>query len=512
MRITKKLYLLFSLLSFCLISSVAASVAIMLQSNSDFDYIENKTIPSLISLSEMRANANELIIWMYRHHNSDQIERKKTAEKEITEIIRRTIAVNNNYIHNQTSNSKEKKELESAAIYLNNIKTNLPTFINESTNDNKDASLNEILGNNGIGQSARNLISTYNNAIKEKIDVVDKMEDHHKEKHKKMMYFMLTASFVIILILSILSIKIIKGIKERLDSIKKTMEDSNENIDLTLRSKEEQMDEIGLTAKAFNNLMDKIISSLSCVSTSSYSVSSASSQISAGTEDLSSRTEQQAAALEQIASSMSELSHTVEKTAENTKFANELSQDALTISNKSANEAKSMSKTMSDIKDSAEKVAQITSIIDGIAFQTNILALNAAVEAARAGEHGKGFNVVAGEVRRLAQESSSSSKEIKSVIESAMVLFEAGATKSKNVEENMIKMNESIIKISNIAGEVSIASHEQSMGINQIHQALNQMDDVTQQNAALVEEASAASRTLMDQAKNLDDLVKEFTI
>lgn len=512
MKITHKLYLSFALLSISLICSVIVSIIAMEQSNARLSHIENDILPSIVSVSEMRANANELIIWLYRHHNAEMLEGKKSAENNINNIIKKTSLSNTSQINNVTVNNEEKNNLEEARKEIGFFLEKFPKFIKESESFNKDAALNEILGSNGVGQIARNIINAYEKAIEMSVKKANEEELKNTILYKNTILTMTMTSVIIILALGYLSFKTISGVKESLNSMKTLMEDSNVNLNLTLRANEEKADEIGLTAKAFNTLMDKIIDSLSYVRESSNAVSSASSQISAGNEDLSSRTEQQAASLEQISASMSELSDTVQKNDENTKIASQLSHNALVISNKSSNEARNLMKTMLDIKDSAEKVSSIVSVIDGIAFQTNILALNAAVEAARAGEQGKGFAVVAGEVRSLAQKSAASSKEIKSLIENSMVLFELGANQSKEVENNTLEINDSIHQISHLANEISIASHEQTMGINQIHQAVEQLDAVTQQNASLVEESSSASHSLMGQAIALNELVKKFII
>lgn len=167
---------------------------------------------------------------------------------------------------------------------------------------------------------------------------------------------------------------------------------------------------------------------------------------------------------------------------------------------------------MGDIRGSSAKITDIIALIEGIAFQTNILALNAAVEAARAGEQGRGFAVVAGEVRNLAQRSSSSAREIKELIESSISYVEAGAAQAEGVGDNISRMNDAVRQVTDLVDEISVAASEQSQGIEQVHLAVNQMDDVTQQNAALVEEASAASCSLMEQATSLNQLVRAFTL
>ncbi len=209
---------------------------------------------------------------------------------------------------------------------------------------------------------------------------------------------------------------------------------------------------------------------------------------------------------------MSELSETVRQTAENTRLASQLSKNAREISEDSSGKVKTMLGTMTDIRSSSAKINDIIALIEGVAFQTNILALNAAVEAARAGEQGRGFAVVAGEVRNLAQRSSSSAREIKALIESSMRYVATGAAQAEEVGQNMDRMNDAVRQVNDLVDEIAVAAQEQSQGIGQVHEAVNQMDSVTQQNAALVEQASAAARSLTEQSTSLQQLVAAFTI
>ena len=235
-------------------------------------------------------------------------------------------------------------------------------------------------------------------------------------------------------------------------------------------------------------------------------------EISAGSNDLSSRTEQQAASLEETAASMEQLTATVKQNADNARQASRLALDASSTAKKGGNVVEGVVRTMDEIATSSSKIAQITNVIDGIAFQTNILALNAAVEAARAGEQGRGFAVVAGEVRTLAQRSAQAAKEIKALIDDSGERVNAGSQLVNEAGATMAEIVNAVTRVTDIMGEIASASDEQSRGIDQVGQAVAEMDRVTQQNASLVEESAAAAAALEDQAARLNDAVAVFKI
>ena len=241
-------------------------------------------------------------------------------------------------------------------------------------------------------------------------------------------------------------------------------------------------------------------------------IASASGQIAAGNLDLSNRTEAQAGSLEETASAMEELTSTVKQNADNARQANQLAETASEVAVKGGAVVSEVVATMGAINDSARKIADIIGVIDGIAFQTNILALNAAVEAARAGEQGRGFAVVASEVRSLAQRSAAAAKEIKSLIDDSVEKIEVGNKQAGQAGTTMNEVVSSVQRVTDIMSEITAASHEQSMGIEEINRAISQMDETTQQNAALVEEAAAAAKSMQDQAGHLEELVCKFKL
>ncbi len=284
------------------------------------------------------------------------------------------------------------------------------------------------------------------------------------------------------------------------------------NGDLSRRMPVETGDEVGALADAFNRFVSSLNTTISEVRGSTQTIAAASSQIAAGNMDLSGRTEAQASSLEQTAAAMEELTSTVKQNAENASQANQLVVSASTYATKGGQVVGQVVSTMGSITDSSRKIVDIIGVIDAIAFQTNILALNAAVEAARAGEQGRGFAVVAAEVRNLAQRSAGAAKEIKGLIDDSVSKVDAG---SKLVDEAGSTMNQivtSVRQVADLMSEIAAASHEQSQGIGQINQSITSMDDATQQNAALVEEAAAAAKSLQDQAARLAQIVSVFKL
>ena len=512
MNITQRLLLAFSLLFGAIILQAVLAISLLSGFQDRFEYVQANAIPSIKDLGKMIDEGNQLAITLYKHQSQTEDAKFVDVEKTISDSLAQIKSQIDYYMANDISNDEDKRLTNLAYENLRAINDRLPAFLAASHAHQDTLTLGLIEGNEGVGAAIRQMIADYQKQLTLNIDISNELRDTNRSLFTTVLWATIGGVIATVVLFGLFSVFTILRIRRSLSAMGNVMARASDNLDLTLNADESRRDEIGNMARAFNHLMQRVASALASVNQASQSVSSASVQITAGNEDLSSRTEQQAASLEQTAASMTELSETVRQTADNTRQASQLAANASSLSEKSGESLTTMLATMDNIRGSSRKVNDIVSLIEGIAFQTNILALNAAVEAARAGEHGKGFAVVAGEVRNLSQRSTAAAHEIKALIEASHQLTEAGAAQASDVGRNMDVMKDAIRQVSDLVGEIAAAAVEQSQGIAQVHQAVNQMDDVTQQNAALVEEASAAAQSLQEQASTLTALVGKFRV
>ena len=281
---------------------------------------------------------------------------------------------------------------------------------------------------------------------------------------------------------------------------------------LAVQVSSERKDEIGSMVRSLGRMVVQLNDSMQTVRVATDAIAFASIEIASGNVDLSQRTELTSANLQQTSGAMSQLSSTVRQSADSAAQANQLAASAAAVAQRGGDDVSQVVATMEAINTSSRKIADIIGTIDGIAFQTNILALNAAVEAARAGEQGRGFAVVAGEVRNLAQRSAEAAREIKTLIGASVEKVNSGSRQVKAAGATMSEIVASVQRVSDIIGEITAASQEQSAGIGQVEGSVNQLDQMTQQNAALVEESAAAAESLREQARTLGDVVGRFVL
>ncbi|MEQ9880089.1 methyl-accepting chemotaxis protein [Pectobacterium aroidearum] len=512
MNITQRLLLTFSLMSLALISLVIVTLSLLSGFQSRFEYVQDNAIPSIKDLNSLVDKSNSLVLFLYRHQTTDDDRKLPAIEQDINRTIEEIKNLNEYYLINDVSSEEDRQLINTAIDLTKKLQASLPVFINASKANQNEIALGLLQGTGGPGEAVRNLLANYRKQFDLNVEMGDALRQVNKRVYEQTWFGLLSGTLLIVLLIGFFAVRTILGIRKSLNNMSQTMESVSTHLDLTIQADDRRKDEVGNTARAFNSLMHRVSSALASVSASSQSVSSAATQIAAGNEDLSSRTEEQAASLEQTAASMTEISETVRQNAENTQQASLLAGNASRISVNSADSVNTMLNTMEHIRTSSGKITDIIALIEGIAFQTNILALNAAVEAARAGEQGRGFAVVAGEVRTLAQRSSTAAREIKDLIDASNSLVSAGVEQASDVGKNMSAMKDAIQQVTDLVNEIAAATEEQSRGISQVHQAVNQMDDVTQQNASLVEEASAASQSLQEQASTLSQLVGQFIV
>ena len=512
MNITQRLFLTFALLAVALCSLAFVSFSIISGFQSRFEYVQNNTIPSIKDLNKSISAASSLGLSLYKHQSSIDDTKMPEAERNINNILDELKKLTDYYKKNDISSEEDSQLNDQVYQDIDAVRAALPAFLEASRAHNDAVSIALLQGDTGIGQAGRTLAADLNKQIELNIEIGNELKSKNQQIYTKTLWIMSGSVALVVILLSIFAIRTIVTIRRSLVGIENTMLEVSSSLDLTRLADESRNDEIGKTASAFNKLLGKFSETLSSVNSSALSVSTGSSQIAAGNEDLSSRTEEQAASLEQTAASMAALSETVKSNSLSADEASTLANTANSLSVENGASVKAMLLTMNDIRTSSGQISEITGLIESIAFQTNILALNAAVEAARAGEHGRGFAVVASEVRNLAQRSSSAAREIKGLITTSVQHVENGTAQAANVGENSEKVTESIRQVATIVNEIASSATEQSRGIEQVHQAIGQMDEVTQQNAALVEEASSASHSLQNQAENLSRLVSSFKL
>jgi len=482
----------------------------LVQFQARYAYVETNTIPAMVDLAEAEAQMSDLrAATLSRVLTSDENQRRD-RDHRIAEGHQRLDAILERYATDHILDDTDRKMVEDDKANLAAYRTVQAKFMSETSAGESmsdvTAALVPLTPATAVVVAGLKAQTDYN--IKEAHDLGRKGES----AAQLALWTLGVTTLVAFVLASALAGHLYRVIQRGLDNIQRTLKSVSESLDLTQRAPVERADEIGQTAQAFNQLIERVRTVLWKVQRSSDSVSTAAREIATGNTDLSSRTEQQAASLEETASSMEELTSAVQHTADNARAASAMTADAAELAERGHEVVSRVVDTMNTIDQSSDKIANITGIIEGIAFQTNILALNAAVEAARAGEQGRGFAVVAAEVRSLAQRSSSAAKDIKDLIASSVHEIHNGSSLANQAGETISQVKMAVSRVAEVINEIAAASNQQSKGIEQINQAITQMDQVTQQNAALVEEAAAAAKSLEDQGQQLHIAVGAFQL
>ena len=508
LKISSRLSGAFALLVLMLVGLAVAAMTQLSAMRAATAEISDNWLPSVEAVNALEATSADLRLTILAHVLSTDDAAKTAIDKQIADQRAKLAEMRKTY-EKLISSPEEKKLYEDfAATWNNYVQVNEKALALSRSNDSAGAAAM-------MSKDSRPIYL----ALKEQLDTLIKMNHQGAEAARAASEHTYATARNTLLIVAALAIALAIAaalwlIRSITAPLSRAVEVADQVAagDLTARIDITSTDETGQLLGALQRMQQSLVRTVSVVRQNSESVASASAQIASGNNDLSARTEQQASALEETAASMEELGSTVRQNADNARTANQLAMSASTVATQGGDVVAEVVETMKGINASSNKIADIISVIDGIAFQTNILALNAAVEAARAGEQGRGFAVVAGEVRSLAQRSAEAAKEIKSLITASVERVEQGTLLVDKAGATMTEVVTAIRRVTDIMGEISAASSEQSAGVGQVGEAVTQMDQATQQNAALVEEMAAAASSLNSQAGELVNAVAVFKL
>lgn len=512
MNITKRLLLAFSLLIISLIGTNIIAMISLSKISEDTNYFQRNILPSLTTMNKEMIQATGVRSQLYLHGLTEDQAQMDVIKQNANKIYDELLAKHQYYLKELASDPRDVELSNKTLADLQAFRGAMDQYFKISESNDRKAIIQSMQKGGLIAEKIAALLADFNDQIDYNTSLVVQANAASKSLISKALILSVSATLAATILLGLFGLLTVLNIRRRLNAMRDGMVQISEDLDLSKNLQAGRQDEIGHAITAFNHLIDRVAESLAMVRNASASVNTAANEISLGNDELSARTEQQSAAVVETAASMEELSSTVKQNAQNAQQASLLAVTASDTASQGGTVVGNAVNRMKDIIESSRRISEITTVINGIAFQTNILALNAAVEAARAGDQGRGFAVVAGEVRSLAQRSSQAAKEIEALIGESVHFVEEGAKQVDLAGESMSGIVHSVTQVKDLMQEIAAASDEQNRGIAQIAQAMSEMDTTTQQNAALVQESSAAAGSLEDQAVKLQQLVDVFRL
>jgi len=512
MTILKKLTFIFSFTLIALLSLGIISLKSLNSAQDRFDYVATNSLPSINKIGEIlqsREEARRQILMGLLVTKKDIFYMHMKSADVLLDKVKSEL---NYYKANLISDEKDGQAISQTIQSFDNYRNKVNKMVTVYETSGIDAARGMVSDEGETAAASVILSKDIKSLLSYNYQIATRFAENNHTQYLHTLWLLVIIISAAVVLTSSFSYFILNYLKKGLQTLQGSMRDIGNTLDLTLRVDLVKKDELGATASSFNALIEKFRDVLSSSRDASKEVDTAANEISRSNEDLSSRTESQASSLEQTAASMNELSATVKHNMDNANEANNYIGKVQSIVNESSRELGDLKNSINDISASSHKISEITAIIDGIAFQTNILALNAAVEAARAGEQGKGFAVVAGEVRSLSQRSSVAARDIRGLIEEAIQNVDKGVVYAANVTTRMSEALGVVDETTQLINQVNNSSKEQSYGIEQVNIAVTQMENNLQQNAAMVEQMAAASNSLSEQASRLLSEVSSFRI
>ena len=507
-KISTRILGTFGVLVVLLLAMVAMALMQFRAMQSSSEVITEKALPSVEVINTLNTDLVRARLLELRHVNNSEPAYIADVEKQFEQLQHRLGEEKN--IYEPLILSEQERQIYTQFLSERDRYVVLNKQLFEASRSGDKDKAKELLGAESL-KLYNTSSATLQKLIKYNSDAAKAETQAAAAAYKRAITLLVTGAVIAVLIAVMAGLWLVRSIRAPLQQAVQAA-DRVANGDLSGVIHVERQDETGQLLNALERMQGSLVQTVRSVRQNAEGVASASSQIASGNADLSSRTEEQASALEETAASMEQLGSTVRQNADNARAANQMAVNASQVAAQGGAVVAEVVETMKGINNSSHQIADIISVIDSIAFQTNILALNAAVEAARAGEQGRGFAVVAGEVRTLAQRSAEAAKEIKALITTSVERVEQGTQLVDKAGATMTDIVSAIRRVTDLMAEISAASQEQSQGVAQVGEAVTQMDQTTQQNAALVEESAAAAGALRKQAQDLVQAVAVFQL